>query len=228
MDINLLTTEEKAAIKAQLEAEATAERERIDSERKNYKQLVNTTVAEQIVKLQNASSTLSKLKADVYGAFSTLIELKNELYNSKKSNQMSHTFTDAQGSTITIGFRTVDKFDDTLDMGIAKIGKYIDSLNTDEKSAKLVSMINNLLKKDTKGNLKPNRILDLENLANNLNDPLFTEGVAIIRESYKPDRSSIFIEAEMSGLLGKKINVPLSITLVDFPEGFKANLEVFK
>lgn len=227
MDINDLTPEQKALLKEQFEAEEQAKRNRVTAERDNYKTLVNTTVGEQVKKLANISSQLSLIKAEVYKTFSTLIELKNELYKGK-SGQMSHTFTDNEGNTITIGFRTIDKFDDTLDQGIAKVRSYIDSLATDENSGKLVSMINNLLKKDAKGNLKPSRILDLQNLADQLKSEEFTEGARIIRESYKPSRSAIFVEAEVSDALGKKIAIPLSITSAEFPEGFTANLDVFK
>jgi hypothetical protein len=149
------------------------------------------------------------------------------LYGSK-SGQQSHTFSDEDGNTITVGFRTIDNFDDTLDMGIAKVREYLDSLAVDAKTSKLIDMINRLLKKDAKGNLKPSRILDLQNLADKEQDPLLTEGVIIIRESYKPQRSAIFIEAETRDAEQKRISIPLSITSVEFPDDYEPDIDVFK
>ncbi len=228
MDITQLTKEQKQALKAQFDAEEKQDQQRIAKERQEYKTLANNSVSEQIKKLANASSMLSLLKAEVFQTFATIIELKTELYNGK-SGQMSHQFTDSEGNTISIGFRTIDKFDDTLDQGIAKIREYIDSLASDANSAKAVSMINNLLKKDAKGNLKPSRILDLQNLAEKIDAPAsFHEGITIIRESYKPVKSAIFIEAETVDVTGKKMPIPLSITSCEFPADYTPNLDVFK
>ena len=57
-------------------------------------------------------------------------------------------------------------------------------------------MINQLLKKDAKGNLKPNRILDLRNMADKIGNEELSAGVDIVLQSYKPSRSVIFVEAD--------------------------------
>ena len=44
MDLSTLSVEERAALKAQLDAEEKAERNRIERERETYKQLVDATV----------------------------------------------------------------------------------------------------------------------------------------------------------------------------------------
>ncbi len=227
LEIDKLTPEQIKELEAQLEAKRMAEKNRIKAERENYKGLVNATVSEQFQKLNQISSMLSIAKADIYRQFAAIIELKQELYGAK-SGQMSHTFTDDEGHSITIGWRMIDEFDDTLDQGIAKVREYIESLAIDDNSARLVEMINKLLKKDAKGNLKANRVLDLQNLADKVQNPLLIEGVTIIRESYKPSKSVIFVEAEQKDTMGKKQPVPLSITSVDFPEGYEPNVEVFK
>jgi hypothetical protein len=213
--------ESKIALKKQ------EEKSKVKKERDRYKELVSQTVREQIVELQRVSNVLQLAKANVYGAFSAIIALKQELYGSK-GGQQSHTFSDEDGNNITIGFRTIDGFDDTIDAGIGIIRDYISGLAIDQNSAQLVDMINSLLKKDAKGNLKPSRILDLQNLADEVQNEIFSRGVEIIRSSYKPVRSAIFIEAETVAAIGAKLPVPLSITSVDFPEGFTANFEVFK
>jgi len=222
-----LSPEQMKALEIEIENNKLAEQNKLKAERDNYKGLVNQTVREQIIDLQSVTNMLSLAKANVYGSFAAIISLKQELYGAK-SGQQSHTFTDDDGNSITIGWRVIDKFDDTLDMGISLIREYIGSLAVDEKTSQLVDMINNLLKKDAKGNLKPNRILDLQNLADKQQNEQLNKGVEIIRASYKPVRSAIFIEAETLDNIGRKIPVSLSITSADFPEGFEPNFEIFK
>ncbi|HBL74274.1 MAG: hypothetical protein A2W90_18140 [Bacteroidetes bacterium GWF2_42_66] len=227
IEIDELNDEQLALLEQKIAAKKQAETAAKKAERDNYKSLVTQTVREQIVELQQVSNLLSLAKANVYGSFASLISLKNELYGSK-SGQQSHTFSDDDGSSVTIGFRVIDKFDDTLDVGITMIREYINDLAVDENSANLVDMVNNLLKKDAKGNLKPNRVLDLQNLADKIQNDKFYAGVEIIRASYKPVRSAIFVEAEVLDATGKKQSVALSITSVDFPVDFEPNFEVFK
>lgn len=227
IDLNQLSAAQKADLMEQLKKENAAIRNREKAERENYKMIANTTVGEQFLKLEQLSSMLSIAKADVYRQFAAIIELKQELYGAK-SGQMSHTFTDDQGRSITIGWRQVDEFDDTLDMGIALISDYISTLAVDDNSANLVEMINKLLKKDAKGNLKPNRILDLRNLAEKISNEQLSKGVEIVLAAYKPSRSVIFVEADTKTQQGAKQSVALSITSAPFPDGYEPNFTVFK
>lgn len=227
LDIEKLTPDQLSQLEQQIAAKKAAAKARLLAERANYKDIVNKTVHDQIIELMQISNMLSLAKANVYGSFTAIIELKTELYG-VNSGQQSHTFSDEEGNSITIGWRVIDRFDDTLDMGIACVRDYISGLSVDEKTAKLVDMLNNLLKKDAKGNLKPNRILDLQNMADEINNPVLYKGVEIIRSSYKPMRSVVFIEADRIDTSGKKEGIPLSITSVDFPQGFEPNFNVFK
>ncbi|MRJ09468.1 hypothetical protein EDL99_11485, partial [Ornithobacterium rhinotracheale] len=79
--------------------------------------------------------------------------------------------------------------------------------------------VNQLLKKDAKGNLKASRVLELTKLAEDFNNDNFTDAVNIIRQAYKPQRSAFFVDASYTDAQGKKVNIPLSISSVDFPEG---------
>lgn len=227
IDLKQLSPEQKADLMEQLKSENAAKKNREKAERESYKTIVNSTVAEQFVKLEQISSMLSIAKADIYRQFAAIIECKQELYGAK-SGQMSHTFTDENSRSITIGWRQVDEFDDTLDMGIALISDYISTLAVDDNSANLVEMINRLLKKDAKGNLKPNRILDLRNLAEKISNEQLTKGVEIVLAAYKPTRSVIFVEADTKTPQGAKQSVALSITSAPFPDGYEPNFTVFK
>lgn len=182
IDLDKLTPAQEEALLKKLEAKKKAEADAIKAEREIYKETVGKTVTETIKEMENISSLLSKAKANVFNNFSALLEMKKELYGYKEGQQ-SHTFTNVFGQSIKIGFRQIDDWDDTVEAGVAKVNQYVDSLATNEETAKLVKFIQQLLKKDQKGNLKSNRVLELENLADEMNNPLFTDGVQIDRKS---------------------------------------------
>lgn len=227
IDFDKLSPEQIAQLEEQLASKKRAEKDRIKEERENYKTMVNATVREGVHELMQVNSMLSLAKAKIFSDFAAIINLKHELYGIK-SGQQSHTFTDDEGRSITIGYRILIRYDDTLDVGIAYVRKYLKSLIKNDESAELVENLEALLKKDSKGNLKPDRILDLQEIADKRNDDNLTKGVEIIRKSYKPVRSVIFIEAEITDPQGKKQSIPLSISSVEFPKGFEPNFEVFK
>ncbi|WP_139423005.1 DUF3164 family protein [Chryseobacterium mulctrae] len=189
-----------------------------DQDRKAYKELVNTAVPSLVGILLGLSQDLSIIKVTIFEGLRTLLDLKQDAYQVKQGQQ-SHSFTDDQGNGISYGFRVIDGWDDTVNAGIDKIKEVVESMAKDENSAKLVSVINKLLKKDAKGNLKSSRVLELRQLAVELNDEKFSDAVKIIQDAYKPIRSAFFIEAYTTDPQGKKVYIPLSITSVDFPEG---------
>ncbi|MGQ1889154.1 DUF3164 family protein [Thermophagus sp. OGC60D27] len=225
LDLSKMTPEQRAALKQQLIAEEEAEKEKKRKERENYRDNVNKVVGNTIKDLQVLSSFLSQKKAEIFNLFNSLLKQKKELYG-YRNGQQSHTFTDNKGNSIVIGFRIIDSWDDTVEAGIAKVNDYIDSLSTNEETAKLVRIIQGFLKKDQKGNLKPSRVLELQKLAKDINDPGLTEAVDIIKDAYKPNRSAYFIEASYKDpVTGKAVNIPLSITSVDFPDGAGVNTD---
>ncbi|WP_053404973.1 DUF3164 family protein [Persicobacter sp. CCB-QB2] len=223
MDISNLSPEQKAALLEDLQREQKEQKAAIQEERVIYKDTVKEQVGHTIDGLQDLSEVLSRAKAEVFNAFSALISLKKDLFGYKEGQQ-SHTFTDDLGRSIEIGYRTIDGWDDTQEAGIAKVNQFIESLATNEETAKLVKMIQNLLKKDAKGNLKASRVLELKQLAEEHDNPVFSEGVEILVESYKPVRSAYFVEARMKNQLGKSVTIPLSITAVPFPEGMEVEV----
>ncbi|MGV4555845.1 DUF3164 family protein [Ornithobacterium rhinotracheale] len=211
MSLENLTTEELAAELKRREQEKA-------DERKVYKELVNRELPQIVEPLKMLSENIGKIKLFVFESLKALLDLKCNAYG-VKDTQQSHTFSDDKGNTITYGFRIIDGWDDTVTAGIDKVREFIASLAKDEATGKLVHAVNQLLKKDAKGNLKASRVLELTKLAEDFNNDNFTDAVNIIRQAYKPQRSAFFVEASQTDAQGKKINIPLSISAVDFPEG---------
>ncbi len=211
IDLTSLSEEELLAALA-------AKKQNKNSQRESYKELVQETVPKAIFKLVTVSEMLSKAKKDTFEYFENILELKNEVYGMKEK-QRSHTFS-TEREEITIGYRIIDGWDDTAQTGVAKVKAVLQSLAKNEETGLLVNTLLNLLKPDSNGNLKASRVLELQKEAEKYNNPELTDGVDIIRKAFKPVRSSWFIEAYLIEN-GKKTNIPLNISSVDFAENYK-------
>lgn len=229
IDLDQLTPEQIEHLKAQVIADEKAKEKAREREIEIYKDLVKKTVGEQIIVAQDVSNMLSLAKAQFFGGFAAIISMKQELYG-VKSGQQTHTFSDDNSNSITLGWRIVDDYDDTFDMGLSLVKEYLHSLSPSEKEEQsdFMEIINILLKKNAKGNLKLSRVMELKQFAVKKQNPVLLKGVTIIENSYKPKRTKIFVEAEIPDAQGVKQAVGLSITSVDFPQGFEPNFEVFK
>lgn len=213
--INLgnLTNEQKEALKRQFaEEEAEKEKERKDKI-EEYKNLVDDCVMRGIQKAKYISEMITIGKKEIQDTFKTLLELKAEIYGIR-DDQQSNTFTTRDGKySIILGYRVVDSFDDTVHTGIAKAKNYINRLLKDENK-ELQKVLDLLLKKDKKGNLKASRVIELERIAADINDEELNEAVQIIKEAWKPQKTKTFVEAYYKDNNGNKVSIPLSVTSV--------------
>ena len=190
-----------------------------DQDRDSYKKLVLETVPKAMFQLCAASEVISEAKTKTFQFFEDILDLKNQVYGLKEKQQ-SHTFS-TDREEITIGYRINEGWDDTVTAGIAKVEAFINSLSKDEETATLVSMLFNMLKKDSKGNLKGSRVLELQKATADSKNEEFIDGVVIIAAAYKPVRSSWFIEASLINEDGSKTPVPLSMSSVGFSADYK-------
>lgn len=208
-----LTLEQKKELMKQVEQEEKNKKRKIQEDREYYKKILSEVVEKNFHKLKEVSEKLKEIKTEVFEDFEDVMRLKEELYGVKEKQQ-SHTFTTEKGLSVVIGHRVIDNFDDTVHAGIEKVKGYISKITAGEK-AELEELINLLLKKDKNGNLKASRVLELERIANKISDEELTDGVNIIKEAYKPSKSSSFIEIYYKNNEGKRVNIPLSVTGAD-------------
>lgn len=215
MDITKMTLAERAQLKAQLEAEERAEIQKRQDDIDAYKQSVDEFCQDVFGRMKKVSELMRVEKGRVFAAADILIEQKEELYNAKQGRH-SNQFTTSDGKiTVALGYRTTDGWDDTVDMGIAKVKEYLRSLASTEEGAKAVDIIMKLLAKDKKGNLKASAMIQLEQEASKIGNPLFIEGVQIIRDSYRPVDSCQFISVSYKDENGVKHTLPLSLASHD-------------
>ena len=76
---------------------------------------------------------------------------------------------------------------------------YLQSLARDKESEQLIALVMRLLARDTKGNLKASRVIQLGQIAEKSGNEEFMEGIRIIREAYRPTRSKLYIRCSTKG-----------------------------
>jgi len=212
VDLSQLSAKQLTELKQQLDTAEKLKKQAVEAERETYKSIVDDTVQQSFKPLVGLSKHLMNVKKLIFDNFESVVDMKNEIYGTKESQQ-SHTFTSLDGKiSIKIGHRVTESFDDTLSAGIEKVKTYMATLAKDVESAALVETIMDLLKKDAKGNLKANRVLELGKLASRVNNDNFSDGIRIIQESYKPVKSCQFIEVKYKDEHGKEHALPLSIS----------------
>lgn len=203
-----LSVEQLEALKRQVEERRLAEEAKKREDKEAYLGLVDEAILQSIPELKEISEKMLQAKARVFERFKKLIEIKESLYK-VKDNQQTHTFTTQDGKlTLCLGSRTVNDYDSTLGSGIEKIKKYISTFDADNE---LTEVVNQLLKLDKNGNLKPSRVMELAQLANKIDNIDFKEGVAIIQQAYQPRATCQFVTACENKETGKEY-IPLSMS----------------
>lgn len=215
MDITKMTAAERAELKAQLEAEERAEKQKREESIAAYKSSVDEFCRNKFSRLQALSEEMRRLKEEVFGDAETLIALKDELFRTK-SDRHSNQFTTSDGKiTVALGYRTNDGWDDTVNVGVDKVKTFIKSLAKDEDSAALTEMVMNLLAKDRKGNLKASRVLQLREIARKSGYPQLIEATDIIQNAYRPVDTCQFISVSYKDDKGVKQTLPLSLAAME-------------
>lgn len=216
METIQMTPEERAEFEAFRQEKAKkAEKARIEQERETYKEMKDATIRTNFELLKQVSGLMLEAKNTVFGNMGTLISMKDDLYKTK-SDRQSDTFSTEDGEiSIKLGNRINEGWTDTMDAGVQKVKDYLKTLAKDENSANLVDTVMNLLAKDRKGNLKANKVLELEKLAVKSGDENFMDGINIIKEAYRPAPSCQFIEVRFKDDEGKERSLPLFMSAIE-------------
>ena len=212
MDISKMTAEERAELKAQLDEQEKQEAARKQAQREAYEAMKEEFISRNLIRLKALSDEMMQIKRDIFADAAALIEMKDELFKTKTDRQ-SNSFTTGDGrTTIMLGNRINEGWDDTCDQGIEKVKAYLATLAKDENSAALVDTVMRLMAKNNKGVLKASKVLELEKLASKVQDPDFLEGIAIIKASYRPTPTCQFITVKQRNEEGNDVIMPLSLS----------------
>lgn len=210
-----MSAAQRAELKAQLEAEERAEKQKREDDIAAYKKAVDDFCREKFTRLRTLSEQMRRMKEEVFADAEALIALKDELF-ATKSDRRSNQFTTSDGGiTVALGSRTNDGWDDTVNAGVDKVRTFIKSLAKDEDSAALAEMVMNLLARDRKGNLKASRVLQLRDIARKSGYPELIEATDIIQSAYRPVESCQFISVSFKDDRGVKQSLPLSLAAME-------------
>ena len=192
-----ISPEELAAFRAY---QARIQRDQRDKElRDTYAQLVDDEIDAATDMLTQLSTDMATIKETVMSNFRSVIDMKTETLGlSKPQGQYTHTFTNSDSTRrITIGNYTIDSYRDTVEDGIQLVTSYIQSLARDQDSQALVKAVMQLLSRNSKGQIKASRVLQLRKIAEEVGDPQFIRGGQIIQDSYQPEISRSFVRLEV-------------------------------
>ena len=198
-----VTAEELELLKAAKAEKAKREaQEKRERDLQTYKKLVDEAIAETVPEAHCIQEMLTRTKDGIMERFRAVIDLKETLFvcsKQLKDGRYSDTFTNSDSNMrVTVGYNTLDAYDDTYTAGVEMVNQYIESLATDEKSKQLADMVNTLLRERSKvGQLKAQNVLRLEQMAAESKDETFIEGMRIIREAYRPQKSKQFVKVEV-------------------------------
>lgn len=198
-----LTAEEMALLeRARSERAAAEAKARKEQELQTYKTLVDDAVRETVPEAECIQETMVRQKRRIVERFGAVIAMKNQLFAGQKAlrdGRFTDTFTNSDGTArVTVGYRTIDNYDDTYTLGVDMVEQYISSLATDEDSVRLADMVRMLLReRGALGQLKAQNVLRLDKIAQDSGNETFIEGMRIIRDAYKPIQSKQFVKVEV-------------------------------
>ncbi len=209
-----LTPEQAAAFEKFQASQAKKEAaELAKQERATYNRMVDDEVASAIPVLMELSADIAHVKATLLGNFAAALTMKAEVLNRVKGDQRTHTFTHTDGGRrITIGRHCCDGWRDTVNDGVAIVKEACLELIKDDTTRALVNQMMRLLSRDSAGNLKASKALQLRKLADELGNERISEGIKIIEEAYIPTFTKTFIYAEVKDEDGAWRSVPLGMT----------------
>jgi hypothetical protein len=217
-----LTPEQYAVVLKEAAKANMTDSQRAQADRDALKDLTKEAVMQGLADIEAATQALEDTKTRVYGTFRDILEEKRRLYGIKVS-QKTHSFSVPSVGAIILGYRAIEDWDDTVNEGIAKIDEFLASLKNHNDATKdaLVDMVSKSLKKTKSGELRASSVLELQNMKDKFNDPLFSEGVDIISKAKRSKKSAWFIEGtKIDKDTGKSIALPLNISAVNFPAHF--------
>ncbi|MBF1373078.1 MAG: DUF3164 family protein [Porphyromonadaceae bacterium] len=209
-----MTPEEFAKMQAIMaEHRRKEEAKQAKENRDAFRNLASTIVDDLFPELEEASRRLVEIKKKVYDSVEQVIKMKEEVIGVKNKGQRSHSLISTdEHRRIIVGYYQRDGWDGTVEDGISMVKDYISSLAGDEATRKLVDIILDLLSRDGKGNIKADKVLQLDKYAESIQDDRFSEGVAIIKEAYRPVRTKDFVRAQVKNAMGGWDDLPLGMT----------------
>jgi hypothetical protein len=221
MDITKLTQKQRDAIfKEELNKKRNQEL-KIDEDRRAWKELATEQADKMGAILYEFFQYMMKLKQQTYEDLNDILKMKIELFGGIE--QKSHKLS-GKKYKIQLGRNAIDGHDDTMESGVEKCEKFLESLIKNEANKEIIIILKGLLKSDRDRKMDSKRILELTKFANELNNPEFSDGVKIIQDAYERYMTSYFVKLEYRNEVGAWSACALNFSSAPFPDGFETEL----
>lgn len=212
ISLDNLSPEQLAALEEQLKAKQQAEQEKRQKNLEALESLEDEVITQLFEKAKPLSNSITSFKSDFIQGIEPLIQMKIE--NGKAApDQEQYTFNSKDKKIRgVIRYNKTTRYDDGVQAAIGYAKEWMRDQIADEKSKRLVNLIDGLLSKDQKGNYSPANLLRFVKEAKEMNEPLIVKAADAIEQSIYEDMTSISVLFSYKDDLGVERKLPLSAT----------------
>lgn len=212
ISLDSLSPEQLAQLETQLQAKQKAEHEQKQKDLEALEVLENDAITELFKEAQPLSSTIASFKRKCLDKLEPLIQMKVN-HGKAATEQEQYTFVSRDKKIRgVIRYNKTTRYDDGVQAAIGYAKEWMRDQIADEKSKRLVNLIDGLLSKDQKGNYSPSNLLRFVKEAKEMNEPLIVKAADAIEQSIYEDMTSISVLFAYKDDLGVERKLPLSAT----------------
>lgn len=212
IDLSKLSKEELNAVIMQADALKRQEKEKKQQDEQALAQLENDLVKELFADAKPISNAIVMFKQKWIEKLKPLVDEKIK-YNKAKADQESYTFK-TEDAELKVKMRNNKRccYDDGIQAGIGFAKQWMSNQVDGEKSKRLISYIDDLLAKDTKGNYSPDSLIKFIKKAEEDGDELLLKASECIKKSIYEEMTSISLLLFEKDDKGIERPLPLSAT----------------
>lgn len=207
-----LSVEELNAVIMQADAIKRQEKERKLQDEQALSQLENDIVLEMYTEAKPLSNAIIAFKQKYIAKLQPLIEMKVK-HDKAKADQETYSFKTID-TNVKVRMRNNKRncYDDGIQAGIGFAKQWMENQVDGEKSKRLISYIDDLLAKDTKGSYSPDSLIKFIKKAEEDGDELLLKASDCIKRSIYEEMTSISILIFEKDDQGIERPLPLSAT----------------
>lgn len=212
IDLSKLNSEQLNNVLLQAEALKRQAKEKRERDEQALADLENELVIEMFGEARKISNAIVEFKQKWIDKLRPLIDEKVK-YDKAKPEQESYTFktTDAELKVRMRNNRRI-RYDDGIQAGIGFAKEWMQKQVDGEKSKRLISIIDDLLAKDQKGNYSPDNLIKFIKKAEEDGDELLLKASECIKKSIYEEQTSVSLLLFEKDDKGFERPLPLSAT----------------
>ncbi len=213
MDITNLTNEEKAALKAQLDAEEKERIEKRNADRLALLDMEDAAVIEMMQEVETLSDAIVLFKQKSIKKLEPLMKMKTEL-GKAADKQRSFSFKSKDGSAkIVIDYNETFKYDDGIHAGVEYAKQWLqENAEESNKMKMMTTIIEDLLGKSRGGTYSAENLWVFVNAAEDYDVPLLKAAAEAVKKSLYKEMTTVSVRVFKKDEFGQMKQLPLSAT----------------